>query len=70
MENPHIGGKKRMKVKTSVSLDTHVMEKLKSEAARDRRSVSQLIEMWLEDALAVRESLKETTTAAPAPAQG
>ena len=49
------------KIKTSVSLDIHLMEKVKSEAARERRSVSQLIELWLEEALAVRDSVTETT---------
>lgn len=40
-----------MKVKTSVSLRRETLRKLKAEAKRSRRSVSQLVEIWIEDTL-------------------
>ena len=40
------------KKKTSVSLTDNLLDQLRTEAKRQRRSVSQLIEIWLEDALA------------------
>ena len=42
--------------KMSVTLKDELVGKLKVEAKKDRRSLSQLIEIWLEDALAVQRS--------------
>ena len=43
-----------MKLKTSVTLDAELATKLKAEATRQRRSMSQLVEIWLEDMLFFR----------------
>lgn len=40
-----------MKVKTSVSIERATLRRLKAEAKRRRRSVSQLVEIWIEDEL-------------------
>jgi hypothetical protein len=47
--------------KTSISLDCELIDQIKAEAARERRSVSQLIEIWIEEGLAVHQSLREGT---------
>jgi hypothetical protein len=46
-----------MKVKISLSLDQVIIEKLKAEAVKDRRTVSQLVEIWLQDAITMKEAL-------------
>ncbi len=40
-----------MKTKTSLSLNRKTLEIVKREALRQRRSVSQLVEIWIEDGL-------------------
>jgi hypothetical protein len=58
-----------MKVRTSICLDGGLLHKLKREALRQRRSVSQLIEIWVQDVLLWRESDSESVkpqSAAPA----
>jgi hypothetical protein len=39
------------KVKTSLSLERATLRKLKAEALRARRSVSQLVDLWIEEKL-------------------
>ena len=38
-------------IKTSVSLRRKTLSKIKSEARRQRRSISSLVNIWVEDAL-------------------
>lgn len=40
-----------VKIKTSLSLNRSTLTKVKLEAARQRRSVSGLVEIWIEDNL-------------------
>jgi len=40
-----------VKIKTSLSLNQRTLTKVKREAARQRRSVSGLVEIWIEDEL-------------------
>jgi hypothetical protein len=47
------------KFKTSVTLDCDLIDQVKAEAARERRSVSQLIEIWIEEGLEFTKSLRE-----------
>ena len=54
-----------MKVRTSIYLDGGVLHKLKREAVRQRRSVSQLVEIWVQDVLLWREAEPQSK---PAPA--
>ena len=39
------------KIKTSISLDPGVLDRLKQEAGCQRRSVSALVELWIEERL-------------------
>jgi hypothetical protein len=47
------------KFSTSVTLDCDLLDEVKAEAARENRSVSQLIEIWIREVLAVQQSLRE-----------
>lgn len=40
-----------MKVKTSLSIRRETLRKVKAEAKRRKRSVSQLVEIWIEETL-------------------
>jgi hypothetical protein len=49
------------KFNTSIRLDCDLLDEIKAEAARENRSVSQLIEIWIRQILAVQQSLREDT---------
>jgi hypothetical protein len=55
-----------MKVRTSICLDGALLHKLKREALRQRRSVSQLIEIWAELFLIRSQTSATEEPAAPA----
>lgn len=50
---------KAMKIKTSLSLSKQTLRKVKREAKRQRRSVSQLVEIWIESAPALNGDKSE-----------
>jgi hypothetical protein len=53
------------KFSTSVTLDCDLLDEIKAEAARENRSVSQLIEFWIREVLAVQQSLRESIPESP-----
>jgi predicted CopG family antitoxin len=46
------------KQKTSISLRDKTLRKLKKEAKRQRRSVSQVVEIWIEDELSLNGEIQ------------
>jgi Family of unknown function (DUF6364) len=62
-----VGNFQEMKIKTSLSLSQATLRKVKREAKRQRRSVSQLVEIWIESAPAVNgeKSPNRATEAVP-----
>jgi len=56
-----------MKVRTSITLDGGILHKLKREALRQRRSVSQLIEIYLQDVFLLREADLQSARQSAAP---